>query len=67
MGHRIATRHRVRWTGGARLSIPFFLEPVPHFAMHPRSLGLPFPGPPEPQTYEQHLTDSLARLSEYQR
>jgi len=63
----VATRHRVRFTRRPRLSIPFFFEPVPGFAMTPRSLDLPFPAPGEPQTYEQYLTDSLARFAEYQR
>lgn len=66
-GALVATRHRVLFQPRSRLSIPFFLEPVPDFAMDPRSLGLPFPSPVEPQRYEIFLRESLAKFAEYQR
>jgi len=63
----VATRHRVLFEKRSRLSIPFFFEPVPDFAMDPRSLGLPYSPAPTPQSYETFLRESLTKFSEYQR
>lgn len=63
----VATRHRVLHDRRPRLSIPFFLEPVPDFVMDAASLGLPFAGEPRRQTYAQFLERSLAKFSEYAR
>lgn len=63
----VATRHRVLHARGARLSMPFFFEPVPDFAMAPQSLRLPFEPPATAQPYEAFLSESLAKFSEYAR
>ena len=62
-----ATLHRVRHTGRPRLSVPFFLEPVPDFRIDPRSLGLALPSPGAPLPYESFLRQSLAKFPEYAR
>lgn len=63
----VATRHRVLHARGARLSMPFFFEPVPDFEMDARSLGLPFAPAAKRQSYEAFLAESLAKFSEYAR
>lgn len=63
----VATRHRVLHARGARLSIPFFFEPVPDFEMDARALGLPFEGESRSQHYEDFLSESLAKFAEYAR
>jgi isopenicillin N synthase-like dioxygenase len=63
----IATRHRVLYQKRRRLSIPFFFEPVPDFAMHPSSLGIPRSQAGATQEYESFLRESLQKFSEYQR
>lgn len=62
-----ATRHRVLHRPGARLSIPFFFEPVPGFTIDPASLGLPFPSEPDAVSYSTYLREALKRFTEYQR
>jgi isopenicillin N synthase-like dioxygenase len=66
-GDLVATRHRVLYEKRRRLSIPFFLEPVPDFVMDPETLGLPYGPSRRPQRYEEFLRESLAKFSEYQR
>jgi len=66
-GALVATRHRVLHARGARLSIPFFFEPVPDFEMDARALGLSFEPAKNPQSYEAFLTDSLMKFAEYAR
>jgi len=63
----VATRHRVLYARGARLSIPFFFEPVPDFEMSARALGLPFEAPERSQHYEEFLRESLEKFAEYAR
>lgn len=62
-----ATPHRVRFTAGRRLSIPFFYEPAHDFPIEPRSLGLPGKAPSPVLNYGAFLKDSLAKFPEYQR
>lgn len=61
-----ATPHRVLHSAGVRLSVPFFLEPVPDCPVSPAALGLPAEAG-EAQRYEDFLRESLAAFPEYQR
>jgi len=66
-GALVATEHRVVHREGARLSIPFFLEPVPDLPVSPRAFGLPAaPGAGAP-SYESFLCAVMGRFSEYAR
>jgi isopenicillin N synthase-like dioxygenase len=62
-----ATRHRVRHQPRRRISVPFFLEPSPEFAVDALSLALPFPAAEQPVVYEEFLATSLAKFAEYDR
>ena len=62
-----ATLHRVRYKRRPRLSVPFFLEPVPDFRINPRSLGLPLASCGASPAYESFLRESLAKFPEYAR
>lgn len=66
-GALVATQHRVVYGGGERISMPFFLEPVPDFPVWPGALGLDAPAPAEPPTYERFLRGALSRFVEYER
>ena len=63
----VATQHRVLYEKRHRVSIPFFFEPIPDFAMDAASLGLPFPPARRRQSYEGFLGESLAKFAEYDR
>jgi isopenicillin N synthase-like dioxygenase len=66
-GRFAATRHRVLFADGERLSIPFFLEPAWDFEIAPRSLGLEGESPDGDASYEAFLRTSLAKFPEYDR
>lgn len=66
-GELIATEHRVVQGLGERLSIPFFLEPVPDLPLCPWALGLPASPDPVAPTYECFLRSAMGRFAEYAR